>query len=97
VAALVTEARAAGIGEAALSAALLAVGARMVSGRLTLNGHGNGHDDQQVPSEEPAPVQCPTIGRRCGRRGCGSERRSSTDRDLKPTSRGGLPRWVSHI
>jgi len=22
-----------------------------------LNGHANGHDDQQVPSEEPAPVQ----------------------------------------
>jgi hypothetical protein len=38
-------------------AALLATGARTVSGRLTLNGYANGHVLEPAPLEGPEPVQ----------------------------------------
>ena len=62
--ALVTEAKSAGISEAALDAAVLAVGAKTVDGRLTFNGHAY-HDAPVVQARRWS-----TIARRCGRREC---------------------------
>jgi hypothetical protein len=56
--ALTVEARAVGIGQAALNAALLATGAHTVSGRLTLNGYANGHAIEPAPIDEPVAAQC---------------------------------------